>query len=141
MSMKSILLMLAYLSFSAAAIEFKVFHEDDRFYVQLVNMTNEPIDIARDFIFDDCVNRANICIEVYVAGGLGLDIMQMPMTYDHEFSRRYDLRPRRSYGRVFTYDDIRRRFDVENRDYIVIFKYRDWKREKFYQSDPIHVTF
>ncbi|MDP4529277.1 hypothetical protein Q3O59_09555 [Alkalimonas delamerensis] len=141
MSMKSILLMLAYLSFSAVAIEFKVFHEGDRFYVQLINMTNEPIDIARDFIFDDCANRANICVEVYEVDGLGLHILSMPMSYDHEFSQRYELWPRRSYGRVFLYNDIKKRFAIEPGDYIVIFKYRDWKREKFYQSDPIHVAF
>jgi len=40
-----------------------------------------------------------------------------------------------------TYSDIKKRFDVEEGEYIVVVKYRDWKRKQFHQSDLIAVKF
>lgn len=112
-----------------------------QFYLNLTNSTTEAVDVDRNFIFDDCRNRANICVELYAVGGAGLEIKQMPMTYDHEFSDRFVLQPSTIYGSILTYSDIKMRFDVEDGEYIVIVKYRDWKRQKFHQSELMTVKF
>lgn len=138
---KVITLLNLMISLSVWGVDFKVFHEGEHLYLNLVNSTSEIVDVDSNFIFDDCRNRSNICVELYAVGGAGLEIKQKPMNYDHEFSDRLELKPSTSYGYVLTYSDIKRRFDVENREYIVVVKYRDWKRQKFHQSELITVKF
>lgn len=130
-------ILLFLISANCAALDTRLQAHKSDFHFILTNNTNESIDIAAQLILGDCKHFANICLNIRNEEGKKIDILAMPMNFDHSFSSRIELLPNRFYGVIRNKNKIARRFGLVDGCYDVSLIYKDRKHKITVESKPI----
>lgn len=124
-------------SCGATALEVRVFDDEKRIYLVLLNDSSNLIEVAEALVIGDCRSLANVCFSVISGEGEKQHFLSSPMNFDTEFKKRKRLWPGQLVGKWIEKQEIINYFNLAAGEYKLTIHYRNYSLRNSHASNVL----